>query len=569
MVYTKHFPIHSFERLKKAESYISNADKTILDYQSEPSHLDNLFKYIANDDKTMMKQLVSSYGVIDSDSAYDEFKFTKMKAEYQTGRNYKFNPLTKKLEPPTLGDIEKTGAVLARHLIQSFSPEDNLSAEQIHEIGRQTILEFTGGEYEFVIATHTDREHIHNHIILNTTNIETGKALPWKVVTNKKGVTKDVSKSTFEKVSDKIASAYGAKIIEKSPKTSHKKYSVWQAETQYKTKIKSRLDFLLSHSVSMDDFLLKADALNLSVDFSGKWATYHLIDEPQIKNTRGRNLLKSDPTKYNFDQIKETVEKNTAHFSVEDVVAFYEEKSTRTEYDFDYQITIDDWQVSHSTERGYYLNVDFGLDNQGKLFIGGHKVDKLEDGQYNLFVKRSDYFYFMNNGSSEQNKYMTGETLVRQLHRYNGQVPFKKEPIMTHLNELVHAINFLAEHDVHSSRQLDQLKQEFTESWTEANDTLDELSDKVMTLHQLSKLLIESDVNQQPDTVQKKLSALIPHAVLSDISYKDIEREIASIQKSQQLLKDTMTVTVEKIEKVHQIQAVQKNKTAEQQSRQL
>ncbi len=359
MVYTKHFPIHSFERLKKAEAYISNADKTILDSQAEPSHLDNLFKYIANDDKTMMKQLVSTHGVIDSDSAYEEFKFTKMKAEYQKGTNYKFNPLTKKLEPPTLRELEKTGAVLARHLIQSFSPDDNLTAEQIHEIGRRTILEFTGGEYEFVIATHTDKDHIPNHIILNTTNLETGKALPWKVVTNKSGVTKDVSKLSFEKVSDKIASEYGAKIIEKSPKNSHKKYTMWQTESLYKTKIRSRLDFLLSHSTSVDDFLLKAEALNLSVDFSGKWATYRLLDEPQIKNTRGRNLMKSDPTRYNLNQIKETVEKNTAHFTIDDVVAFYEEKNTRSNYDFDYQITIEHWQVSHSTERSYYLNVDF------------------------------------------------------------------------------------------------------------------------------------------------------------------------------------------------------------------
>ncbi|MGH2143789.1 transcription elongation factor GreAB, partial [Enterococcus faecalis] len=99
--------------------------------------------------------------------------------------------------------------------------------------------------------------------------------------------------------SDKIAAKEGAKIIEKSTKNSHKKYTMWETESLYKEKIKSRLDFLLEQSSSINDFLEKAEALNLSVDFSKKWTTYRLLDEPQIKNTRSRSLSKSDPTRYN------------------------------------------------------------------------------------------------------------------------------------------------------------------------------------------------------------------------------------------------------------------------------
>ena len=76
--------------------------------------------------------------------------------------------------------------VLAHHFIQSFSPEDNLTPEQIHSIGRETILEFTGQEYEFIIATHLDKEHVHNHIIINSTNFLTGKQMEWKNCFNKK-----------------------------------------------------------------------------------------------------------------------------------------------------------------------------------------------------------------------------------------------------------------------------------------------------------------------------------------------------------------------------------------------
>ncbi|SLM87017.1 relaxase/mobilization nuclease domain-containing protein [Vagococcus fluvialis] len=555
MVYTKHFPIHSFKNLKRAEKYISNADKTLVDYNEEPSRLDDLFRYIANNDKTMMKQLVSTYGVVDSETAYEEFKYTKMKAAYMTGRNYKFNSVTKKLEPPSLIDIEKKNTVLARHLIQSFSPEDNLTPEQVHEIGRKTILEFTGGEYEFVIATHTDKEHIHNHIILNTTNLETGKALPWKIAKTKGG-HKDISKFNFEKISDKVASEYGARLIEKSPKNSHQKYTKWETESIYKLKIKSRLDYLIEHSSSIDDFMLKAEALNLSVNFSGKWATYRLLDEPQIKNTRGRNIVKGDPTRYNKESIEEKLKENSGIFSIEDVVENYHEKTSRVEQDFDYQITVEDWQVSHSTEKGYYLNVDVGYNEPGKLFIGSYKVDRLEDGQLNLFIKEKDFFYLMNDKHSEFNRYITGASLVRQLQRYNGQVPLKKEPVMTQLKELVYAINFLAEHDVQDGRQLRNLENQFDQALTEANETLEKLSEKMMMLHQISKLLIESEVTQQPQEVQRKLSSLLPHATLNELSYDDIKSEIASIQKSQTYLKETVKTTVKKIENVHLIQAM-------------
>ncbi|WP_153058981.1 relaxase/mobilization nuclease domain-containing protein, partial [Streptococcus suis] len=70
--------------------------------------------------------------------------------------------------------------VLAHHIIQSFSPEDDLTPQEIHEIGRKTVLELTGGQHEFVIATHIDKNHIHNHIIFNNTNSVTLKKFRWQ-----------------------------------------------------------------------------------------------------------------------------------------------------------------------------------------------------------------------------------------------------------------------------------------------------------------------------------------------------------------------------------------------------
>jgi len=560
MVYTKHFVIHKVKHLKQSEGYIANASKTLVNKQdTNISHLDNLFPYIINEDKTLSKQLISGYGVIDIQNASEEFFATKERVALSRGTTIMFDSEKKKMIF-NKASIEKGNgrgkAVLAHHLIQSFSPEDNLTPEQIHEIGRKTILEFTGGEYEFVMATHIDKAHIHNHIIVNSTNMNTGKSMKWKIIKDKNGKDIDKTKELFEKVSDKVSSEYGAKIIEKSPKNTHKKYTMWQTDSLYKQKIKSRVDFLLEHSSSVDDFIQKANALNLSINYSKKWTTYRLLDEPQLRNTRSRNLSKRTPTKYNIEEITERLKENTVTYSVDEVVARYKEKVARKEADFDYQLTIDDWQISHKTERGYYLNIDFGYGNRGKLFIGAYKVDPLPDGQYNIYVKRNDYFYLMNEKGAERNRYMSGETLIKQLRLYNGTTPLRKEPIMRTIDELVDAVNFLAKNDIEDTRQLSTLENKLEVAFIEAEETLDQLDEKIIELNNVAKVLLTQDTEQQKE-LQQQLRKLLPDAPLSEFTLEDIQGEIEAITTSQSLLETKLETTRKELNKLHEIQAVQ------------
>ncbi|MEX1557452.1 relaxase/mobilization nuclease domain-containing protein [Enterococcus sp. C67] len=568
MVYTKHLVIHTMKHLSQAKDYVEQATKTQLSKnEATDSHLDNLFPYVFNDDKTMSKQLVSGHGITILEDAANEFLLTKEKFARRKGTHIVFNPVTEKLEFDKKSIERGNGrgkAVLAHHLIQSFSPEDDLTPEQVHEIGRKTILEFTGGQHEFIVATHVDKAHIHNHIIVNSTNLTTGKALNWKIIKQQNGKNKDKTKELFEKVSDKISSEYGAKIIEKSPKNSHKKYTLWETESLYKKKIKSRLDFLLDHSSSIDDFLEKAEALNVSVDFSKKWTTYRLLDEPQIKNTRSRSLLKSDPTKYNYEKIIERLKENKNVLTLEKVVARYEEKSEQTKNEFDYQLTIDEWQISHKTTRGYYVNVDFGFGERGKVFIGAYKVDPLENGQYNIYVKRKDFFYLMNEKNADRNRYMTGETLIKQLRLYNGQTPLKKEPVMRTIDELVNAINFLAANEIEDTRQLELLEEKLEAAFLEAEETLETLDEKVLKLHQLSNLLLENELQGDPELIQKKLKTLLPDATLAEFSYEDVQGEIEAIKNSQSILENKLERTRNEINQLREIQAVQKKEPEKQ-----
>ncbi|EKQ3641825.1 relaxase/mobilization nuclease domain-containing protein [Enterococcus faecalis] len=554
MVYTKHFVIHTFDKLNNACSYIENAEKTEVTNDNPSEHLEHLFQYIVNDDKTYMKKLVSGHGIVDPTNPYEEFKLTKLQAAIQRKIGYTFDPKSERLLPPTLTELEKGNAVLAHHLIQSFSPEDDLTPEKIHEIGYNTVMELTGGKYEFVIATHVDKEHLHNHIIFSSTNLKTGKAFRWQ-----KG-----TKRVFEQISDKIAAKEGAKIIEKSPKQTHTKYTKWQTESIYKQKIKSRLDFLLEQSSSINDFLEKAEALNLSADFSNKWTTYRLLDEPQIKNTRSRSLSKSDPTRYNYEKIIERLKENKNVLTVEECVKRYEEKNEQEKNNFDYQFTIEPWQLSHKTERGYYINIDYGYGNSGKLFVGGYKVDPLDNGNYNIYIKRNEYFYFMSDKDATKSKYLTGASLIKQLRLYNGQTPLKREPVMQTIDELVSAINFLAANEIEDTRQLKLLEEKLEVAFLEAEKTLETLDEKMLELHQLSNLLLENELQGDPELIQKKLKTLLPDATLAEFSYEDVRGEIEAIKTSQSLLENKLERTRNEINQLHEIQAVQKKETANQ-----
>lgn len=96
-------------------------------------------EYILNPEKTDEKLLVSSYAC-SPETADIEFAWTRERAHGTWGNQ------------------------LARHLIQSFEP-DETTPEEAHEIGKLLAEEVLKGKYEFVISTHTDKGHIHNHII--------------------------------------------------------------------------------------------------------------------------------------------------------------------------------------------------------------------------------------------------------------------------------------------------------------------------------------------------------------------------------------------------------------------
>lgn len=486
MVYTKHKVVHSFTQLRNTAAYIKDEAKVI---EPTNSYLENAFAYIADANKTEQKKMVSGHLLNNLNEATAAFTRTKYIAGLSKGKHLaldEFGKVASFHSDQFEKELARGKSTLAHHLIQSFSPDDDLTPDEVHEIGRQTVMELTGGNHQFVIATHLDKGHLHNHIIFNSTNSLTGNAFRWQKQT----------KQIFERISDKIASRYGAKIIEKRPGNNHAQYTKWQAQNIFKKKIKRRLDFLIARSNSKEDFLEKAAALSLEINDKGKHTKFRLKDCDQQQWTRARTLNKKDTDYYQLDHIAKLVEQNNLDVSVEDVFNEYIDTVQETSQDYTWRVEIEPFQIDSSNEHGLYLNVDFGVDRRGQVFVPGRYLDPLENGNYLFFLKDDDFFELTENrterpeasfnSQSKTPRYMKGKTLVRQLSSQNGKKPVRKEPVLNTINDYLRALDFYASHGdgTLQSGQAKQIDQKLTESLEEAKSKLFELDQKIVDLKQ-------------------------------------------------------------------------------------
>ena len=233
-----------------------------------------LIKYILNPEKTNNLELISDFGM----SNYLDFptyeEMVKMYNINFINNDELYDSKNDRLE-------RKQQKIHAHHVIQSFSPEDNLTPEEINRIGYETMMELTGGRFRFIVATHVDQSHIHNHILINSVDRNSEKKLIWDYHLER----------NLRMISDRISKIAGAKIIEKH--YSYRDYKKYR-ESSHKFELKQRLYFLMQQSKSFDDFLEKGKQLYVHIDFSRKHSRFMMTDRAMTKPIRGRQLSKRD-----------------------------------------------------------------------------------------------------------------------------------------------------------------------------------------------------------------------------------------------------------------------------------
>ena len=251
MVITKHFAIHG------------------KNYRSK------LIKYILNPSKTKNLALVSDFGMRN----YLDFPSYK-----ELVKMYNDNFLSNDGLYEFRHDRQEVNQrkIHSHHIIQSFSPDDHLTPEQINRIGYETAKELTGGRFRFIVATHVDKNHIHNHIILNSIDKNSDKKFMWDYK----------AEHNLRMVSDRLSKIAGAKIIEN--RYSHRQYEVYR-KTNYRYEIKQRVYFLIENSKNFEDFKKKAKALHLEIDFRHKHVTYFMTDSNMKQVVRDSKLSRKQP----------------------------------------------------------------------------------------------------------------------------------------------------------------------------------------------------------------------------------------------------------------------------------
>lgn len=260
MVVTKHFAVHSTKYRK------------------------SLIKYILNPEKTKKLKLVSDFGM----SNYLDFpSYEELVEMYQANLTNNDRLYDSRNDRQQL----KQTKIHAHHLIQSFSPEDKLTPEEINRIGYETIKELTGGNFRFIVTTHTDKDHIHNHILINSIDLNSEKKLKWDYAQER----------NLRMISDRLAKESGAKIIPAN-RYSHEKFETYR-KANHKFELKQRLYFLLENSKNFEDFVIKAPALNVEMDFSRKHARFFMTDREMKQVIRGNQLDKRQP--YTEDYFRE------------------------------------------------------------------------------------------------------------------------------------------------------------------------------------------------------------------------------------------------------------------------
>ena len=225
--------------------------------------------YILNPEKTDEKLLVSSYGCA-SETAAREFEWTRKIAE-QKG----MNPVR----------------IIARHVIQSFEIGE-VTPELAHEIGKQFADEILGGKYEYVLTTHIDKDHVHNHLIFNAVDF-----VNYHAYKSYKRIYYDM-----REVSDRLCKENGLSVIPPSQNKGmgYKEYTEAKRGTSWKQKLKQTIDRLVITAKDYDDFLRLMQEAGYEIK-TGKYISFRA--EGQERFTRSKTIGEN----YTEERIKERI----------------------------------------------------------------------------------------------------------------------------------------------------------------------------------------------------------------------------------------------------------------------
>ncbi|QOW61524.1 relaxase/mobilization nuclease domain-containing protein [Treponema pedis] len=215
--------------------------------------------YICNGDKTDDEIYVTTH-LCSRENAHKEFEFAKKQ----------FNSRTK---------------TLAHHLIQSFVPEE-VSFEEAHQVGIELCEKILEGKYEYVLATHIDKDHIHNHIIFNSIDVDEGK-----IYHSYYG-----SYMNIRNQSDRLCKEHNLSVINQEAQKEineikRRKFVNWydwnedKKGKSYKSRLQFDIDRTIKQSINWQDFLFKMESYGYEIKY-GKHIAFRSKNQQRFTRTK-------------------------------------------------------------------------------------------------------------------------------------------------------------------------------------------------------------------------------------------------------------------------------------------
>ena len=233
--------------------------------------------YAQNPDKTQQGELVSSYECSPL-TVDEEFMLSKRQYELATGRRQKSD-------------------VIAYQIRQSFKPGE-ITAEEANKVGYELAMRFTKGKYAFIVATHTDRKHIHNHIIYNSTALDSTRKFRDFLL----------SGLTVQRLSDLICLEHQLSVIEIKPYRERQKRTLYPPRESNRDKLCAVIDNILLNEkpANFEAFLQKLEQQGYEVK-RGKHTS--------VKGARQKRFIRFRTlgAGYSEDEIKAVLEGKAKH----------------------------------------------------------------------------------------------------------------------------------------------------------------------------------------------------------------------------------------------------------------
>ncbi|HEL1047444.1 TPA: relaxase/mobilization nuclease domain-containing protein [Streptococcus equi subsp. zooepidemicus] len=298
--------------------------------------------YICNEDKTDDEIYVTTH-LCSRENAHKEFELTKKQ----------FSSRTK---------------ILAHHLIQSFVPEE-VSFEEAHQVGIELCEKILGGKYEYVLATHIDKDHIHNHIIFNSIDVDEGK-----VYHSYYG-----SYMAIRNQSDRLCMEHNLSVIDQETQKEineirRRKYVNWydwnedKKGSSYKSRLQFDIDRTIKQSINWQDFLSKMKSCGYEIK-QGKHIAF------RSKNQQRFTRAKTIGANYTEERMKERIlNKDKELGNIIDIKNNHKAKSSKG---------YEHWATKHNLQTAASTLVE--IRNKGFK-----SMEELERGISRLSIEKND-----------------------------------------------------------------------------------------------------------------------------------------------------------------------------------